>query len=75
MERRPNAWEIPGDERFEGLLKIANAINDAIDLACRDRETIAMSELEPELFPVWTPLRLAARMREAAEHIESGTRR
>jgi hypothetical protein len=74
LNRRPNAWQIPGDERFDGLLEIANAINDAIDLAGGDEETIDMSELMPDLFPVWNPLRLAAAMREAADRIERATR-
>jgi hypothetical protein len=74
LNRQPNVWQIPGDERFEGLLEIANAINDAIDLAAGDEETIDMSELLPDLNPIWSPMRVAQRMREAADRIERGTR-
>ena len=63
--RLPNAWGIH-DERFEGLLATANEINDAVDLAGGSGEIVLESELEPDLYPMWTPLRLAGRMRSAA---------
>jgi hypothetical protein len=74
VRRYENAWALD-DERFEGLLAIANAINDAIDLAGGSVEVVEESEFEPDLYPMWTPLRLAERMRAAAERIEEATER
>ena len=73
LEEYSNAWQMP-DERFEGLRNIANAINDAIDLASGSDEIVADSEMMPDLYPIWMPLRLAARMHEAAERIERATK-
>ena len=67
-----NWWE-PQDERFEDLRDIANAINDAIDLAHGDAEVVWNSEMIPDLYPVWTPTRLVKRMREVADRIEALT--
>ncbi len=70
--RLPNAWE-PDDDRFEGLLPIANAINTVIDIAHGQTDVVAESEFEPEYYPYWSPLRLADRLREALHHIEEST--
>ena len=67
-----NLWQWP-DERFEGLMKIANAINTSFDIATGTTEVIADSELIPEYSPVLTPLRLAQRLRTAANQIEEQT--
>ena len=69
-----NAWEFR-DERFEGLLALANAINTAYDLAGGKHDVVEETELNPSVYPVWTPLRLAERMGEAATRIEEMTAR
>ena len=73
-ERLPNAWSYQ-DERFEGLLTIANAINDAFDLATGEANLVRESEFEPDVYPMWTPLRLVERLRQAAQRIERATHR
>lgn len=70
--RYPTQWLWP-DERFDGLLGLANAINDAFDLATGESNVVAESELAPDVYPIWTPLRLAGRMREAAQRVEELT--
>ena len=67
-----NYWE-HGDRRFEGLLGIANAIQDAFDVAHGEEDIALESELEPDSYPMWAPTRLVQRMREAAERIEALT--
>ena len=72
MRNNSNWWQ-PQDERFKGLLDIANAINDAHDLAFGDADLVWQSEMNPSVYPMWAPRRLAKRMREAADHIEGRT--
>ena len=67
-----NAWEWP-DERFDGLPNLANAINTSFDIATGTTEVIRESEFEYDLYPVLTPLRLAQRLRRAAQRIEELT--
>ncbi len=74
MRRYENAWALD-DERFEGLLAIANAINTAFDLAAGEVDVVTESEFAPDVYPCWTPLRLAERMRSAAQRIETATER
>ena len=73
-QKYPNLWLRPDeDPRFEGLLHIANVIQDGLDLAAGDREVAVASEFEPEVYPYASPLRLARLMREAADRIEAKT--
>jgi hypothetical protein len=58
------------DDRFRGLLRIANSIHDAFDLAAGEVEVVALSETAPSVHLVLSPLRLAKEMREAAARIE-----
>ncbi len=46
-----------------------------VDTTVGNAARIDESELSPDQFPVWTPLRLAERMREAAQQIEEVTER
>jgi hypothetical protein len=61
------------DERFRGLLQIANAINDAFDLAAGDVEVVDLAEDNSSIHLLTPPLVLARRMRAAAERIEQLT--
>ena len=72
LPKYPNRWRRP-DERFEGLLKIANAINTAFDMGNGDAWLVAESEFNPSTYPVLNPLRLARLMREAADRIAEFT--
>ena len=70
--RLPNMW-VPGDPRFEGLLKISRAISDAFDLAAGQSDIAERIETDPGIYLFWIPLKLARFMREAADRIESMT--
>jgi len=70
----PNWWVIlPNrDPRFDGLSRIAAAIDDADDLAwgsiVYDRDNP-----DPGCPPIYSPRELAALLREAADRIEAWT--
>jgi len=71
-----NWWGPPRDDpRFQGLLKISWIISDALDLSSRQTDIVRESEMNPEIYPFYTPLKLARLMREPAGRIESMTDR
>ena len=72
LSKYPNCWQWP-DERFEGLLDLANAIQTAFDITTGAGEVMEESEFTPELYPVLTPIRIAQRLHEAAQRIEELT--
>ena len=74
--RFPNSWGPLGDDpRYEGLLKISWAIEDADDLSGGRNDIARESEMNPEIYPIYNPLKLAKLMREAADRIELMTRK
>ncbi len=77
-EKLPNLW-LPDDRRIEGLLHLSWAANDAFELATHGGvinpycEVMQEHRAEPDLWPIWAPLELARKMREAADRIEAVT--
>ena len=72
MRRLPNRWE-SGDERFEGLLDLANAIIDVFELAHGNAEVVYESEMNLDLYHFWTPAQTAKKLEEAAGRIRGRT--
>jgi hypothetical protein len=66
-------WWVDSDPRLKGLPKISWVISDAFDLASHQREIREQINMEPSIFPIWTPLRLAEEMESAAGRIREMT--
>jgi hypothetical protein len=73
-KKLPNSWRLPAeDPRSPGLLEISWAISDSHDLASGLQDIVRERELNPEIYPFWTPLRLADAMEKEARRIREAT--